>query len=178
MANNSKAEQNPAEAAERSIFKTRSLLLLHRSSPVNPDLKRVPEALHTGTGFSSSNVSPLLWTPSLPGRAEPRGSVRPVPVTVPWGRPRPRLRICFLYLQTSQPHLDLGALCNSALCSHESSFVETSAEMRQGSTHHIDSFFRLLQTKRPPTLTGGTLTPIRRGLWEATQSWCCDGLVL
>lgn len=178
MANNSKAEQNPAEAAERSIFKTRSLLLLHRSSPVNPDLKRVPEALHTGTGFSSSNVSPLLWTPSLPGRAEPRGSVRPVPVTVPWGRPRPRLRICFLYLQTSQPHLGLGALCNSALCSHESSFVETSAEMRQGSTHHIDSFFRLLQTKRPPTLTGGTLTPIRRGLWEATQSWCCDGLVL
>lgn len=178
MANNSKAEQNPAEAAERSVFKTRSLLLLHRSSPVNPDLKRVPAALHTGTGFSSSNVSPLLWTPSLPGRAEPRGSVRPVPVTVPWGRPRPRLRICFLYLQTSQPHLDLGALCNSALCSHESSFVETSAEMRQGSTHHIDSFFRLLQTKRPPTLTGGTLTPIRRGLWEATQSWCCDGLVL
>lgn len=64
------------------------------------------------------------------------------------------------------------------LCSHESSFVETSAEMRLGSTHHIDSFFRLLQTKRPPTLTGGTLTPIRRGLWEATQSWCCDGLVL
>lgn len=178
MANNSKAEQNPAEAAERSVFKTRSLLLLHRSSPVNPDLKRVPEALHTGTGFSSSNVSPLLWTPSLPGRAEPRGSVRPVPVTVPWGRPRPRLRICFLYLQTSQPHLDLGALCNSVPCSHESSFVETSAEMRLGSTHHIDSFFRLLQTKRPPTLTGGTLTPIRRGLWEATQSWCCDGLVL
>lgn len=137
MANNSKAEQNPAEAAERSVFKTRSLLLLHRSSPVNPDLKRVPEALHTGTGFSSSNVSPLLWTPSLPGRAEPRGSVRPVPVTVPWGRPRPRLRICFLYLQTSQPHLDLGALCNSALCSHESSFVETSAEMRLGSTHRF-----------------------------------------
>lgn len=176
MANNSKAEQNPAEAAERSVFKTRSLLLLHRSSPVNPDLKRVPEALHTGTGFSSSNVSPLLWTPSLPGRAEPRGSVRPVPVTVPWGRPRPRLRICFLYLQTSQPHLDLGALCNSALCSHESSFVETSAEMRLGSTHRF--LFPVAPNQTAPTLTGGTLTPIRRGLWEATQSWCCDGLVL